>query len=222
MRTDKVVVFDLDDTLYNEIDFLKSAYAEIAKKISNEVDVKQELIFDKMLFYYGNNKNCFKEILNEFKSLCSTSDLLFIYRNHKPNITLLPDRLLVLNHLKKLGVPMGMITDGRSIQQRNKLRALGITDFFSEIIISEEFKREKPDIKNFKYFENIFGNAQYYYIGDNVRKDFISPNKLHWTTICIKDNGFNIHSQNTGAVDDSSLPKFYVAHFDQIITLLNL
>ena len=44
----KVVVFDLDDTLYKEIDFLKSAYKEIATSIGNPELIQQ------MLEWYKN------------------------------------------------------------------------------------------------------------------------------------------------------------------------
>ena len=41
-----------------------------------------------------------------------------------------------------------------------------------------------------------FPECQYYYIGDNVKKDFITPNKLGWKTIGMRDvDSVNIHSQ---------------------------
>jgi len=39
----KVVVFDLDDTLYKEIDFLKSAYSYIARLTSNEKALEEDI-----------------------------------------------------------------------------------------------------------------------------------------------------------------------------------
>ena len=50
----KVVIFDLDDTLYNEIDFLISSYNEISQFLSNikGVDKSQNEIFDYMYSTY--------------------------------------------------------------------------------------------------------------------------------------------------------------------------
>lgn len=66
MKINKVVVFDLDDTLSSEIDFLKSAYNEIALKISDEICLDNNVIFNKMLNYYYERKNVFNEIIKEF------------------------------------------------------------------------------------------------------------------------------------------------------------
>ena len=90
---------------------------------------------------------------------------------------------------------MRLITDRHSVTQRNKIKALNIDTLFDLIIISEEFGSEKPNPKNFEAF-NKFNTIEKYYIGDNTSKDFIAPNALGWTTICLPDNGNNIHMQD--------------------------
>jgi putative hydrolase of the HAD superfamily len=35
----------------------------------------------------------------------------------------------------------------------------------------------------------------YYYIGDNPQKDFLVPNQLGWESVCLLDDGSNIHEQ---------------------------
>ena len=37
-----------------------------------------------------------------------------------------------------------LITDGRSLTQRLKIQALGLTDLFDDILISEAMQSEKP------------------------------------------------------------------------------
>lgn len=207
LKINKFVIFDLDDTLYKEIDFLKSAFNEIAMQISAEVSVAPSVIFATMLSTYEAKKNVFEEIIDEYGSSCNKFDLLNIYRRHFPKIAASRDVIHLLDFLKDNNVRLGVLTDGRSVQQRNKLKALGLDGFFSEIIISEEFGSEKPNIKNFKHFENFFGKGHYFYIGDNLKKDFISPNKLNWTTICLKDDGTNIHEQ------DFNLPLEYLPQY---------
>ncbi len=221
MKSKQVVVFDLDDTLYNEIDFLKSAYNEIAQTISKEINVESDVILNDMLFFYNKRLNSFDEILKKYKSSYEVSDLIKVYRNHKPNLFLTKERKVLLDSLKTSKISMGIITDGRSNQQRNKLEALNVLGYFSEIIISEEFGSEKPNMNNFKYFEDKFGDVQYYYIGDNVKKDFVSPNKLNWITICLLDKGVNIHNQNFD-LPIEFLPKYKVNNFKEISSLINL
>lgn len=221
IKENKTVIFDLDDTLYNEIDFLKSAYKEISKEIANDVNADALSIYKEMLTYFNNEKNVFEVIIKKYNSTYySIQDLLDLYRSHLPKLELSEDKKKVLDYLKTNNTNMGLLTDGRSVQQRNKINALKLNNWFSEIIISEEFGSEKPSVDNYKYFEKVFKKGDYYYIADNVKKDFISANKLNWTTICLKDNGLNIHKQNTASIDKKYLAKYTVNEFYQILDIL--
>ena len=61
----KVLIFDLDDTLFNEIDFLISAYNEISQFLSNVcgVDKSKNEIFDYMYSTYLRKKNPFEQVI---------------------------------------------------------------------------------------------------------------------------------------------------------------
>jgi len=212
----KVVVFDLDDTLYKEIDFLNSAFNEIALIISRDLQINPNDIFSNMLDLYNTKENVFQGILNKHNSLKYTvNDLLDIYRAYRPNISLSNNIKKVLNELQFEGVFLGIITDGRSKQQRNKIKALGLGKYVENIIISEEFGFEKPHLANYSYFQNLYPNMSYYYVGDNLKKDFIAPNKLGWKTICIKDDGRNIHSQDI-QLNKINEPKYYINCFSEL------
>ena len=125
----KVVCFDLDDTLYKEIEYLKSAYKEIAEYAaahcygcSDCVKILAIKAYNRMLEAYQGGLNAFEE-LNRFLGLeLPISDYLYIYRNHRPMITLSSDVTHTLDVLTSNQVRVGLITDGRSIQQRNKDR----------------------------------------------------------------------------------------------------
>ena len=79
---------------------------------------------------------------------------------------------------------------------------------FDKIIISEELGSSKPDERNFTFFLEEQA-CEYFYIADNVKKDFITPNKLGWTTVCLLDSGKNIHPQNFN-ISEEYLPKFRI------------
>src|SRR5690606_37812886 len=102
--------------------------------------------------------------------------------------------------------------------QRNKLKALGIEQLFNQIVVSEEFGSTKPDERNFKFFLNS-NISDYYYIADNPNKDFISPNKLGWSAICLLHKEKNIHSQNF-SFHDEYLPKIMVNSLIEILEII--
>ena len=207
-KNNTILTFDLDDTLYKEIDFLKSAYKEIAIRLSKETAVHYEIILANMLLYYKSGLNAFSEIINTYNiTTYGVDDFISIYRNHKPQISLNKPVENMLFRLKQMVFKVGVITDGRSVQQRNKIEALGLSDYFDDIIISEEFGSEKPNVANYTYFENQYGDAMdYIYVGDNTQKDFLAPNALGWHTICLLDDGHNIHKQSF-ELEKSKLPK---------------
>lgn len=211
-----VACFDLDDTLYKEIDFVKSAYGEIAASIRHQEAVQQ------MLDWYHEGKNAFAELINAYGLDITVGECLQMYRNHFPNISLDAGVKEFLNELKENGAKLGLITDGRSTAQRNKITALGLDGFFDIEIISEEFGSEKPDLRNYQAVMDAFSNRQtYLYIGDNPAKDFIAPNQLGWDTLCLKNDGRNIHPQ-TFSVSKEYMPHHVINRIQEIREYLRI
>ena len=195
----QVVVFDLDDTLYKEIDYLKSAYREIASLVypilkSDYED--EDTVYHWMMENYQQGRNVFDELLH-YPLPYEKQELLRIYREHKPAISLSEEAVEVLEALKKEGHVLGLITDGRSLTQRNKIGALGLDKYIepSLILISEETGFCKPSLESFQYVMKLYPGVSYVYVGDNPQKDFYGPNQLGWMTICLKNDGRNIHPQ---------------------------
>jgi len=175
LREYDVVVFDLDDTLYSEKSYVNSGYAAIAQYVEN----LYELDFDCALEKCGDNSNVLASVLDELGLNSNLlSQFVQIYRYHEPDIEVLPGVNCILQSLKKDGVPMYLVTDGRSITQRLKITALGIKTYFCEIFISEEQGHEKPSLHSFEEINKHYKNSKIVYIGDNPKKDFIAPHKL--------------------------------------------
>ena len=223
----RVICFDLDDTLYKEIDYLKSVYREIAgyaaeycHGCSAPVSVLAHKAYEVMLAAYREGGNAF-EALNRFLGLnLPASDYLYIYRNHKPKIALSEDVVRMLDTLMVKGVRMGLITDGRSVQQRNKIEALGLSRWMDaeDIVISEEFGSEKPALANYAYFMERYPECHdFTYVGDNLKKDFVAPNALGWMTICLMDDGRNIHRQDFASTPAQALPKKKIKSLKELI-----
>ena len=210
------MVFDLDDTLYKEQDYLLSAYREIAERIggketgrvkSEELRVKSEelrgdRIFDQMLRWRQEGENVFQCLIDTYGLDMTVDDLLTVYRSHVPAIRLDEETNHLLDYLHRIAV-IGLITDGRSLTQRHKIEALGLSAYMDEenILISEETGHEKPSEVPYRHFMARYPACTYYYVGDNPAKDFSAPDRLGWTSICLLDDGRNIHPQELAGVN---------------------
>lgn len=226
----RVVCFDLDDTLYKEIDFLESAYKEIAEYAVGEcggysANLNSHALkaYNRMIDAYHNGQNAFDE-LNKYLGINKpVSDYLYVYRNHKPRIVLSEEVERMFCSMVRFGLRIGLISDGRSVQQRNKIEALGLKRWIEEedIIISEEFGSEKPAKENYAYFMKRYSHCQsFIYVGDNVKKDFIAPNRLGWETIGLMDDGRNIHKQTVSGLETELLPKKWMLKMSELQELL--
>lgn len=214
MKYRKAVVFDLDDTLIYEINFLKSAYKEIAEFVDTNDTIS---LYNNMILWYIEGENVFDKLLLLYPVLFK-DELFAIYRNHFPSIELNEGVMEVLSYCKENHYFLGLLSDGRSRTQRNKLEATGIIGFFDKIIISEEFGSEKPSLGNYEIFFEIDAD-EYFYIADNPKKDFISPKRLGWRTVCLKNKGFNIHHQNFD-LDPEYLPEKKIDSLKEIIEII--
>lgn len=209
------IVFDLDDTLYKEIDFVKSAYIYINKYIRSRFGIDffsqiQECIDDGINFY--------DYIISKLhhKHNFSIEKYLELYRFHYPKLSLSTDTSEFLNNISDRKIGFSIITDGRSISQNNKIKALGLSHLAQNIIISEETGYEKPHVNNFKIIEKIYPDKKFLYVADNTSKDFLAPNTLKWDTVCLLDNGQNIHKQNFD-LQIKYLPKIKINYLKELI-----
>lgn len=215
MLNNTCIVFDLDDTLYQEADYQRSGYESIADLVEQllGIDVRAEMqrahdasedVFDNVCRLTGQPTS-FKQ------------SLLWHYRLHKPNIVLSPSVFSTLEYIKTHALYCCILTDGRSVSQRLKANALGLGDL--DIFVSEEWGEPKPDSTRFDYIMNNVIASRYVYVGDNPKKDFITPNQLGWVTIGILGCGQNIHSQ-TGVLPLEYSPMYWVEDFNKLRRIL--
>lgn len=209
---DSVVVFDLDDTLYKEVEFVFSAYQYIAKSLFPD---NANQIYEEMCSHFINNKDTFMLLKQQHDTETTISELVEMYRFHPPSLTLKKSNRALLERIKECGGKLGVLTDGRVKTQTSKLIALGIRDTIDFLIISEAIGTEKPSEENYRAFEKQFPGSSFTYVGDNFRKDFVTANRLGWTTVGLLDNGKNIHPQS-GDFDPEFLPQYRVNSLKEI------
>lgn len=173
----KGVIFDLDDTLYSEKEYVKSGYKKIGEFIGREDAAK------KMWGYFENGKPAIDAYLEEIGEMDKKDECLDIYRNQIPDITLYKGVNNMILELKTKGIKIGVITDGRPKSQRGKLKALGLDKMVDDIIITDELggiQFRKPNDISFRIMQNRWRIPfeQIVYVGDNSNKDFHAPRQL--------------------------------------------
>ena len=187
-----VVVFDLDDTLYDEIDFVKSGFKEVSKYLGRN----EYYDFMYKLFLKEGSGKVFNRLIEKFDLDISLQKLIEIYRFHKPEIELPEDSLEVLKFARRYKT--ALISDRHYLMQQNKFSALGLEKFIEYPIFTDFYHTKKPELKPFKMIMQKHSNEKdFIYISDNPKKDFIAPNTLGWKTIRYKNpNGIYKHIEN--------------------------
>lgn len=173
----KGVIFDLDDTLYSEKQYVRSGY----KKIGEYLD--KEDAAEKLWNYFEAGKPAIDVYLEEINEVEKKAQCLAVYRNQTPEITLYNGVKEMIKELKNKGIKVGIITDGRPEGQRNKLKALGLDTMLDDIIITDELggiQFRKPNDISFRIMQNRWRIPfeQIIYIGDNPNKDSLAPRQL--------------------------------------------
>jgi len=186
------VTFDLDDTLYDEIEYCRSGFASVADFLSGLPQAPPaDHIFDSLWsqFNAGNRKTTFNAALDELGIDYDDKlidELLKVYRNHLPKITLPPESRDVMSVLSGK-YTLALLTDGFLPAQRLKVQALAIEKYFKAILYTEQLGRQfwKPSPAGFeKLMQTLNAKPEnIVYIADNEEKDFIAPNKLGILTV---------------------------------------
>jgi putative hydrolase of the HAD superfamily len=199
------VLFDLDDTLYPERDYVRSGFQAIAKHLADsQKDVDSLYSLLEQAFEQGPRDKVFNTVLKLWGRHDSEQvirELVNIYRNHLPNLKLDQQVSAILSRLKQQ-FKLGLLSDGFLPAQKLKVQALQLQDSFDHIIYTEELGRDfwKPSPQAFIIMSDTLAvpPPQCVYVADNPAKDFVAPNQLGWQTVQLKQN-FQIHTDNETA-----------------------
>lgn len=179
------VIFDLDDTLFSEKEYVRSGYRAVSEYLGGD--------YEKQLWkHFEAGRPAIDELLRELGRESEKNAVLNIYRSHKPDIHLYEGVRELLTHLHDKNIKLGLITDGRPVGQRNKIEALGIVGLFDDIIVTDELGGEqfrKPCDIAFRIMATKWRMpvAQIAYIGDNPAKDFQGPKQLGMKCVWLKN-----------------------------------
>lgn len=206
----KGVIFDLDDTLYSEKQYVRSGYKAVAKLLGDKT------LEDRLWTYFENGKPAIDELLNELGLLERKQECLEAYREQIPEITLYDGVAELIRGLKSKGIKVGIITDGRVSGQKKKIEALGLDKLMDDIIITDELggiQFRKPCDIAFRIIQNRWRLPfeQMVYIGDNPAKDFTAPKQLGMRSIYFENkdglyfNGGIVGTETIKAVSEITI-----------------
>ena len=187
----KGVIFDLDDTLYSEKEYVKSGFRAVSDYLGGGYE-------NRLWEFFESGRPAIDEMLKELGRENEKDEILNVYRFHEPHIQLYDGVAELIKQLKSRSIKVGIITDGRPEGQRNKIVALGLS--VDDIIITDELggpQFRKPCDIAFRIMatrwrmnpENIV------YVGDNAKKDFQAPQQLGLKGIWF-NNGDGLYPEN--------------------------
>ncbi|TQV82078.1 HAD family hydrolase [Denitrobaculum tricleocarpae] len=194
-----ILIFDLDDTLYDERSFVLSGLLCVAQHGSQEfgLDPEASFSFMKQVLEHEGRGSIFDRWLAQhgIANRKRVAACVKIYRHHHPNITL-PSAHREMLHRLQLLYPLYLVTDGHKVAQQRKVEALGVGTFFRRVFITHRFgiAHAKPSLYCFERIKQAEGVdwPQLLYVGDNPSKDFVNLNKVGAVTVRIHTG---IHAQ---------------------------
>lgn len=195
MGVSRAVVFDLDDTLYLESEYVASGFRAVAGELGRRTGMPHQGLFAFLWerFASGKRGDHFDRLLEHhpgLSSIANTAELISLYRNHPPAIGLLVGVRETLALLEEAGVQLGLITDGPVASQTAKIRTLGLESRIAHRVQTDNWglQYRKPCTRAFVHMASRLevNPEQCIYVGDNPQKDFTGPNLLGWNTVRLR------------------------------------
>lgn len=221
------IIFDLDDTLYDEIDYCRSGFQAVSRvlaKLSNLSCAADAFACLWKQFTAGNHTTTFNAALNELGLAYDDAliaQLIEVYRSHRPELALPVESRLVLDTLKQ-SYRLALLTDGYLPAQHLKVLALGLESDFEAIVYTEVLGRAcwKPSPVGFETLIERLNvtPAQMVYVADNETKDFIAPNALGMLTVQLQRPA-RLHTDS--APHQGAAPRLRVQQITELPTLLD-
>ncbi|GAA3012775.1 HAD family hydrolase [Tetragenococcus solitarius] len=216
----RVFVFDIDDTLYDQLRAFKRAVENL--QIGNQKALDIPSLYQLMKKYgdetfssTGFDKEKLREMhvfrikrtLQEYGIKINSKQAMQFqldFEEYQNDIELFPRMEELLDLLVAEKQVVGVITNGTIDKQVKKIKALKLHKWIpkNNILISESIGVSKPKKSIFKCFEkalSLSSKNEIYYIGDNYLNDVLGPKAVGWNTIWVN---YREHNKPIGCKAD--------------------
>ncbi|MEA3371524.1 MAG: HAD family hydrolase [Campylobacterota bacterium] len=198
-----VIIFDLDDTLYDERMYVESGLRAVATFGADRFGWDLEASFLLMIDLLESNGR--GAIFDQWLAVHGqygrglVKECVRVYRHHTPSLQLYAEAKSLLPEISTY--PLYLVTDGHKIVQQKKVNALGIEHYFKYVFITHRYgiRHAKPSTHCFSRIMEREGCNWYsmIYVGDNPAKDFVNLNSLGVHTVRVLTGVHrNIRAQN--------------------------
>ena len=218
-------IFDLDDTLYPELEYLRSGFRAVARWCTETLAVDGPATNEELnaLFCGGYRRDTFdKWVENHGLARNTAVEMLAVYREHSPEIEPFPGTREMLAELRRRS-KVGLLSDGILTIQQRKLAALGIQNMFDVVIFSDQLGRDswKPSRRPYLLALEAAGvsPSEAVYVGDNPTKDFIACRQLGMPSVRIQQKG-GVYAELVPE-SESHAPDFVAGSIDHLRALLD-
>jgi len=190
-----ILVFDLDDTLFEELTYVRSGFRAVAAFLEERrllpADAASAFLWEDLQRGRGQN---FDRLLQKYgiysKKLVGES--LAVYRAHRPEIKPYPEAVKCLRRLAEY--PKYLVTDGNKLAQRKKMAALGIGGYFKYCYLTHCYGRKNAKPVPYCFLKicerERVEPEEIVYIADNPHKDFVGIKPLGMRTIRVLQGNY--------------------------------
>ena len=196
------LVFDVDDTLYEQIVPFEKAYKNL---FNMDIDMEKFYLLSR---YYSDVKfeasrngemnmdeyhiYRIQEAAKDLGVYLSDEEALNMQKEYKKNqqkLKMSNITISILEFAKENNIKLGIITNGPSKHQWYKVKALGVERWVNKdnIVVSGDYDINKPDVRIFEIMQEKLQlpNDSLYYVGDSLENDIVGANNAGWKAIWI-------------------------------------
>jgi putative hydrolase of the HAD superfamily len=226
----RAVLFDLDNTLYPEEEFVVSGFRAAAQCLAAHIHLDAQALLEQMLqILRAHGRGRVFDILLRELEIDSTTwrpTLLQVYRSHRPVLSLSSETAVIFRTLKDRGLRLGLVTDGLASTQRRKIAALGLEAYMDAIVCTGELGEgyAKPSPIPFEVALTLLDVAPKAaaYVADDVSKDFAGPNQLGMKSVQVRTAGLLGVQQKPLPNDPAFRPQMTAGSLTEALALLGL
>jgi putative hydrolase of the HAD superfamily len=189
------IVFDLDDTLYQEREFVLSGFSAVDEWVSSVYGVSGFGAACSRLFEAGVRGDTFDRAASDVGLHLSHDELLSLvnlYRTHTPLIALHPETRATLEILRDRFL-LAVLTGGDPRSQRLKFEALSLDSLIGTAVFAGDWgaSLDKPHERSWIEVESLtgFAGCELMYVADNPAKDWPACESRGWQFTRVRLSG---------------------------------